>query len=491
MRLKSIALITLALLSGCASPPKREPPDVYVDIPESYTAYDAVEWEAVTNQSKWWREFEDARLDSLIDEGLRHNHNLHLASARVDAAAAEARAAGVDLYPDVSARFDASRRRQNLIGFPIPGRPSVLSIRSTSVGVSLDVAWEVDLWGRVRSAQSAALAELEASWADLAGLRLSIAAQTAKAAFAVMEAQQQLDLARRTVESFRLSAQQVRRRYQEGVRSSLDLRLALSNLYAAQSLEALRSRQLDSTKRQLEILLGRYPSGLLSAVDDLPSVKGSAPPGLPSDLLIRRPDLLAAERRFAAAEKRVSEARRAFFPRIALTGNAGTLSSQLGDLVDGDFGVWSIAAGIVQPIFQGGRLRANLARSEAVSDQALASYALSLLGAFAEVEMALYAEETLGRQESYLHDASEQSRAARRVAERQYNAGLVDYITVLETQRRELTADSELLNVRRQRLDARVNLHVAIGGGFDLNQEWRQFLEVPETFHDAAMEANR
>ena len=166
------------------------------------------------------------------------------------------------------------------------------------------------------------------------------------------------------------------------------------------------------------------------------------------------------------------------FPRISLTGSAGSLSTQLQDLVDGDFSVWSIAANLTQPIFQGGRLRANLANSHAVSDQTLARYAVSLLGAFGEVESSLFTERTLAVQEFHTANAAEQSEAARLLAERQYNAGIVGYITVLETQRRALNSQSELLTVRRQRLDARVNLHVSLGGGFDLSEEWADFLEA-------------
>lgn len=471
-----MSMIAVAVVAvGCASPPRREAPDIHVDVPDAWTVEAASPAEADT--SRWWMYFESDPLNAIVDEALADNFDLKGAVARVDAAAAIARLSGADLYPHLSAGFNASRRQQNIIGIPIPGGPDLIQSRSNSFGTSLDVAWEIDLWGRIRNGQSAALADLEASWADLAAVRLSIAAQTVKTWFAVVESRLQLELAEETVESYRLSADQVRRRYEEGVRSSLDLRLALSSLYGAEALLELRKQQFDQTKRQLEILAGRYPAGRVDVDSDLPTVAVGVPPGLPSDLLIRRPDLLAAERRYAGAERRVSQARRAFFPRISLTGSAGTLSDQLEDLVDGDFGVWSIAANLTQPIFQGGRLRANLAQSEAMSDQALAQYAVSLLTAFGEVEASLFAEQTLARQESHTADAAEQSEAARQLAERQYNAGLVDYITVLETQRRALNSQSELLTVRRQRLDARVNLHVALGGGFDLNKEWNEFLE--------------
>ncbi len=478
LALSVTAVIAATCIAGCASAPRREVPSIGVDIPASWSLADSLALKAAP-EARWWIDFRDSALDALIEEALAENYDLKAAGARVEAAEATAKLAGADGLPNASLNLSASRRRQNLIGIPIPGAGEVISTRSTSYGVSLDTSWEPDLWGRVRSAKSASLADLQATQADLAALRLSIAGQAAKAWFALVESRLQLDLAVRTVESYRLSADQVRERYEQGVRTSLDLRLAMSNLHAAEATLEARRQGHDAAKRALEILLGRYPSASLEDSTELPGVSGEVPAELPSALLIRRPDLFAAERRYAAAEKRVSEARRAFFPRLSLTGSGGTLSRDLADLVDGDFGVWSIAAGLTQPIFQGGRLRANLALSSALADQALAAYAQALLAAFSEVESALFAEGSLAAREAALKLATEQSEAARALAEDQYEAGIVDYITVLETQRRALTSRSQLIAVARQRLDARVNLHLALGGGFDLEGDWMRFLEEP------------
>lgn len=474
MKRIAVPLFIVVLTAGCASAPDREYPNIRVEAPEVWTAADVDTAEQL--DTTWWLEFKNPGLNTLVDQALLYNYTVAGAAARVDRAAALAKMAGADMYPQVSAGVNTARRQQIILGIPIPGQADAIQSRTSSFGVSLDVLWEVDLWGRIRAGQSAALADLEASWADLAGIRLSIASQTVKAWLAMIEARLQTDLAEETVVNFRMSADQVRSRYELGVRSSLDLRLALANLAGAEALLEARREQLDRAKRQLEILLGRYPGAKLAADSDLPAIDREIPSGLPSDLLIRRPDLLSAERRFAAAEKRVSEARRAFFPRITLTGSTGSLSGQLEDLVDGDFSVWSIAAGLTQPLFQGGRLVGNYRQSAAVSDMALADYALAILTAFGEVESALYAEEVLARREGHSAEAARQSELAQQLAIRQYGAGLVDYITVLETQRRALNSQSELISVRRRRLDARVNLYLALGGGFDLAQEWTQFL---------------
>jgi NodT family efflux transporter outer membrane factor (OMF) lipoprotein len=412
-------------------------------------------------------QFEDRALDSLIAEALERNHDLRAAAARVEAAEALARIAGADLYPAADLSAEALRQRQVIVGLPIPGSDEVFGVRSTRYGVSLDVGWEIDLWGGLRARRSAALADVEAADEERRAVRLSLAAQTAKAWFAVLEAREQLDLAQATEESFRSSTDFVRRRFEAGTRPSLDLRLSLSNLDAAQSEVARRSEALDAAVRQLEILLGRYPAGEIRASEDLPSVPGPIPAGLPSDLLARRPDLLAAERRLAASTTRVTEARAALFPRLALTGSAGTASDDLEDLFDSDFGVWSIAGNLLQPLFEGGRLRGGVDLAQSVEREVLETYLQDVLRAFSEVESLLSAEPRLARREEELSSSAAHARASLVLTEDRYRTGLEDSFAVLEAQRRAFLADSARLDARRGRLDARVDLHLALGGDFE------------------------
>jgi NodT family efflux transporter outer membrane factor (OMF) lipoprotein len=468
--MKGVAwLVAAVALAGCVSAPERRPVDVAFDVPPAWSGDGSGQPEPT--DTAWWESFDDPHLGRLVDLALERNHDLRAAVARLDRAAADARIAGADLEPSVGLGLDATRRRQNFIGFPIPGSgDGVPSSTFESFGVSLDTIWEADLWGRVRAGARAAVAEMQASAADLRGARQSIAAQTAKVWFSILEARQQAALAEASVESFRLSAGQVRSRYESGVRSALDLRLALSNLAGAEALLELRRRQLDLAVRQLEVLLGRYPSGALLetySAGDLPATPGPVPAGLPSELLARRPDLIAAERRLAAADQRYVAARRSLYPRLTLTAGGGTASDSMGDLLDGDFRVWSLVAGLTQPLFQGGRLRAGVERADASSREALSLFAGRVLDAFAEVESALAAERYLAERELHVADAARQLVAARRLAEQRYHRGVGIYLVVLESQTRALTAESELLAVRRQRLDNRIDLHLALGGGFE------------------------
>ncbi|MFH1276899.1 MAG: efflux transporter outer membrane subunit [Candidatus Eisenbacteria bacterium] len=462
------ASFSLILLAGCGSAPKRATPETNLTVPPVWTAGVPAEEEAV---DAWWSGFGSPVLDSLVPAALARNYDLAAALARLDAAAAEARVAGAGLWPSLDLSYAASRSRRNFIGFPsFGGDGGVARTTSNSHGVSLNSGWEIDLWGRVRAGKSAAAAEAEATLADLGGTRLSIAAQTAKAYFAAVEAQQQLRLARVTSKNYRLSADRIRSRFERGIRSSLDLRLALASLAASEALVELRRGQYDRAVRQLEILLGRYPRGDEALPEELPAAGAPVPAGLPDELLGRRPDLVAAERRVAASDARVRGAKRALLPGIRLTASGGRSSEEIKDLLDGDYTVWSIAGNLLQPLFQGGKLRANVDLAEARSRQALAAYASAVLRAFAEVESALASEEFLAAREEALRRATEQAVAARDLADERYRSGLADIVTVLESQRQALAAESEFLNVRRLRLDARVDLHLALGGGFDFDR---------------------
>jgi NodT family efflux transporter outer membrane factor (OMF) lipoprotein len=465
--MRTLALLLVAALSlACVpSPARRLPGGAGVEVPGRWSSETDTVVESI--RPDWWSEFSDPTLDEIIREALENNRDLQIAAARLDAAAAEARIAGANLKPMVDAGFNAGRSRQVFLGIPIeiPGQ-KVLGSTTTSYGVSLNVAWEADLWGKLRAGKRAALSELEASRADLAGARLSIVGQTAKTWFALTETRQQVELAEETVESYRSTAERVESRYERGIRSSLDLRLTLSNLATAEaSLELARDR-LQRAARQLEILLGRYPAGALEGAPTLPPPTSSVPEGLPATLVSRRPDLVAAEYRLAGADSRLVQARTALYPSFRLTASGGSTSKELDDLLDGDFSVWSLAGGLLQPIFQGGRLRAGVDLARSGSEQALAAYANVLLRAFGEVESTLASESILARREKALAVATEQSVAARKLAEDRYDAGLEGIVTVLDAQRRALSAESQLLLVRRSRLDNRVDLYLALGGGF-------------------------
>lgn len=229
----------------------------------------------------------------------------------------------------------------------------------------------------------------------------------------------------------------------------------------------LRERQRDAAVRSLEVILGRYPADQLDVIPDLPPPPSAVPAGLPADLLTRRPDIIAAERRLAARHQQLKASKKALLPNISLTATGGTTSDELKDLLDTRNLIWSLAGNLAQPIFQGGRIRGDIALSKARKDEAIATFAQSLLVAFQEVETTLAAESFLTSQSSSLETAVLESQAAEALAWKSYQNGLSDIITVLESQRRSFTVQSSLIALNNLRLQNRLDLYLALGGEFE------------------------
>jgi NodT family efflux transporter outer membrane factor (OMF) lipoprotein len=455
---------------ACTGVARIEPVATPVDAPTAFAAAEraTVQPGAAPLQAGWWHSLDDPLLCALIEEALAHNWDLAAAAARVEAAAASARIEGADLAPQVGAGLGSRRTKQNFIGLPIPGREdSVLSTTSTSSNLSLSVSWEADLWGRLRARRSAAVFASRAASADLEAARLSIAGQVARAYFSLVELAQQLRLAEGTLASRTRTLERVEARYERGLAPSLDVRLARTQHEVIAASVAARRQQLDATQRQLELLAGRYPAGQLESARELPDLGAPVPAGLPAELLARRPDVVAAEERVYSALASAGAARASLLPQLSLTGSTGTASGELTDLLDADLSVWSLAANLLQPLFQGGRLRAGVDLAEASRDQASAAWAQTVLRAFSEVETSLAAERLLDERLAALDRAAEQAARAAQLAEDRYLAGLADYLSVLESQRQAFDSESQLLAGRRARLQARIDLVLALGGGFE------------------------
>lgn len=464
-RLKYLsAAILMVWLFSCTPSSSRRSIEADLELPGNWAAQPLTE---SADDTLWWSVFGDDSLKQILSEAFQHNYDLQIAAANLNGAAARAKIAGAPLWPQINAGASALRRKQNFIGLPIPTPGGgVLTDTSNTFGVSLDVSWEVDLWGRIRSDRLAALATMQAGSADYQAARLSLSGQISKLWFSAIEAGRQVELALATVENFQLTHQQVERRYQSGLVSSLDMRLSMTSLANARANLSLQRARFDSTVRQLEILLGRYPAAALTVSRQLPDLQAEIPGGLPSDLLSRRPDLIAAERRLLAADASLAGAKRALLPQIRLTGSLGTSSDEVNSILNGDFSIWSVAGSILQPLFQGGRLRANIKLAGSQVDANRALYLKTILTAFAEVETALANQRFLAEREAALQVAVEQAVAARELAEAQYSRGISNFLNMLEAQRSAFQNESQLISVRRERLASRVDLHIALGGGF-------------------------
>lgn len=452
------SLAALSLLAACAStPPERALPALAFEIPRQWVAAAA----GTPATQAWWSGFADSQLGAYISEAIRANHDLKVAAARVAGAEADARVAAADLWPQLRAGADAARARQ---GVAVPAGTKA-SATTSNFGASLDLSWEIDLWGRIRSGAQGALADLDAQRAGYAAAALSLAAQTAKVWYALTEARLQLDLARATAASYAQTAQRAIDRVEAGVQAPIDRHLAEANLAAARATMQQRDETLRRVTRQFEVLLGRYPAGAVAGGAALPTL---APPAadIPAEVLRRRPDLRAAELRLAAAGLRIDAARAALLPRLSLTATAGSASSDLGDLFSGSL-LWTIAGNLVQPLFEGGRLRARVDLAQARERELYESYAQSVLQALVEVETALAVGSVLAEREAALSRAVDAARAAITVAENRYREGVESFLVVLESQRRAFDSESALLAVRGQRLENRIDLHLALGDGYE------------------------
>ena len=444
---------------GCATPPKDQSVKLEVEVPNSWTAGESSA--LPDHRSGWVSDFEDTQLSGLVDEALQHNYDLDAAAARLEIVRAAARISGAGKWPSINSSLTGTRRqRTSAGGFEIT------SSRSNTFGLSGSFSWELDLWGRVRAGHKEAIGDWQAAQEDYRAAQLSLAARTAQAWFNAVETELQVRLADKTLSSFENNLSIIQERFERGISSALDLRLTRANVASARRTLEQRHRFRDAAIRNLEVLLGRYPSRQLGLTDRLPRITHAVPAGLPSDLLKRRPDLIAAERRLAASDSGLIASKRGLFPAIRLTSGGGASTREFRDLLDTDFKVWNLGNNLGQPIFQGGRLRANIKQSRARLRQALARYNQSALTAFREVESALSAEFFLANEEAALQTAVDESIGAENLAWDQYQKGLSNIITVLESQRRSFNSQRTLLQISNERLQSRVDLYLALGGDF-------------------------
>ena len=460
-----IALASIAMLSSCSRPMQLADHAFDVPAPE---AWQGGELEESAPAAEWWTYFQDDRLDKSIRAALACNRNLKAAAARVDAAQEQVVIAGAGKLPTVDVGVNRLQQRQNFVGLPFPGlADSVLSNTFTSAGLSFNVAWEADFWNRISAEMLASRATAGRRAADVQAAALSLSGQAAKAWYAALEARDQISLAEAVLENARLTAERTQERYRFGNRSPVDVRLAEAEVARSTATVEQRKRALGVFVRQIEMLACEYPAGGYAPPTEWPDLPAQVPGGLPSDLVLRRPDLIALERALVAADARIVQARAQLRPSFSLTTGGGTSSNTLLDLVNPQLGVWNLGLNLGRPLFFGGRLKANVRATEAESREAVANYENQLWTAYLEVETVLSAEGSLLAQERLLEESLESTRRAITLAEQRYGAGMADIFSVLSLRRTALETESALIAFRRTRIDNRIDLHLALGGSFD------------------------
>ena len=402
--------------------------------------------------------FGDAGLRKQIALSQSGNPDIAAAAARLEEAGFNTRSARAGMFPGLDLNAAGGRSQFNSAG----GGNNFGSVISDRYSASLDAQWEVDVWGRVRAGVASADANRGAAEADYAAARQSIAAQTAQAYFDLVAATRLRDLAGERLTSFQSTFDLVNRRFESGTADLGVLELARTDVENAKGAISGRKDGRDQAARRLATLTGRYPDATLAA-SQWPSLQRSVAAGIPSTLLEVRPDICAAYLRILAADANVKVAHADLFPRFSLTSSGGRQSAALRDLAKSDFTVWSVAANLGAPIIDGGSRRAELGAANARAKQALAAYRSTVLNAFREVENALGSELHLREQEEATARALDAARSAQDRALRNYEAGLVEILTVLEAKRRRFDAEENLIRLKNQRFQNRVALALALG----------------------------
>ncbi|MBD3166869.1 efflux transporter outer membrane subunit [bacterium] len=472
-------LLTVALFAtGCAGWRGVREPDVEPP-PEQF-----IQAEQTANYSDepWWPAFGDTTLNRLMDEAFSSNLTLQQQAARLQQTRHALAMARASWFPSLN--VSGSFTEYDFVGDPLgetgggqggqggqsgggEAQPSQFGLFIFPWEGSLSASYEVDLWGKLNAGRQAAWADLIASEEDLRALTLTMSAQVARSYYRVVELKQQLELVQRTIDSYNDYKQLVTERYNRGVSSSADLYQAETNLTAALSQREQLKGLYAQAQHALSVLLGRYPqTDMLGDAIELPAEVEQTPVGLPSELIRRRPDVRASYARMIAADRRAAEAVANMYPKISLTGTVSARSDDVEGLFDPDRMIWMFISNLSAPLFQGGRLRANKNMNEAAWDAAMIGYRQTMLSAYRDVEDALVTGRT---QVNYVAALKRQAEAAAgnlRIATDRYMQGITNYLPVVLAQTSYFNVQRSLITARRGLVDARIQLAVALGGGW-------------------------
>ena len=450
-------LLSLLLAACTVGPDYRRPA---VDLPEGY----AVEQSPVPAAERWWTLFQDPVLDRLVDEALAGNADLLAAAERVEQARAIAGLARADQFPNAGIDAGASRNRASEQGaFPLPPE----AIETSTYRAALRASWELDFWGRYRRATEAARAELAASEFGRLAVRASLVAEVSRGYFALRALDRRLETAESTREGRGRALELQKLRLDAGAVSEIEYRQIESDLRGAEALVPIIRQNREQQRSALAVLLGRTPREIFGADiargDPATPAAIEVPAGLPSDLLLRRPDVRAAEERLRAANARIGVARAAYFPSITLTGAYGGESQTLGDLFSPAARTWSVAGGLLQPLLTAGRIQSGVDLADAQAREAALAYRKAIANAFREVRDAIQAQGNA--RETFAAQQRREQALARtfELARLRYDNGAIGLFEVLETERQLFAARLDAIDAERARRAAIVDLYLALG----------------------------
>ncbi len=457
--------------------PEMSTPEAEQDLPDRFEAAPgdttlpaAAADTAAYDATRWWAAYEDPALTALVDTALAANLNLEEAQGRVEELAAQFRIARAPLFPSVTANGQGNYQNQPAntgIGGAIGGGQGPDRFEFTDYQATLGLSYELDFWGRVRSQRTAALSQYFATAADLQTARLSVISQTISTYAQIASLRRQVRLGERTVGLLEERVAVTEDRYARGLVPSFQLYTVRQSLQAAQADQPDLERRLYEAQSRFATLLGRFAGEQRALLPDsmtVPLAPEPVPAGLPADLLMQRPDVRGAALRLEAARQEIGVARAEMLPSLSLTGQGGTQSSELADLVDPGQVFASFAGQLTAPLFQGGQLRATLNAAEARYKQQAARYEQTVLTAFQEVKASLVAYEKQRQRYREVERQVDTARDAFQAQRDRYERGVGDVLSLIDAERTLLQARTRLAGVRRAVTNARLALHRALGG---------------------------
>ena len=471
MSLRRAGLVALAALvvGGCMVGPEYTKPSV----PMTPAYKEADGWKTATPsdhlpRGQWWTIFGDPDLDGLEVEIATANQNLKIAEARLREARALVRFNRAALFPTISAGAGASSIRDSA-NRPFLS-PSVSTGSSGDLLLSLDMSYEIDLWGRVRRTVAAARREAEATAADLETARLSLQAELAMDYFELRAADAQKQLLDETVDAFRAALRLTTNRFEGGAAPRSDVAQAQTQLDTTQAQATHVTVQRAQLEHAIATLIGRPPATFSLPPRPLSSSPPDIPPGLPSQLLERRPDIAAAERRVAEANEQIGIAKAAYYPTVMLNASVGFEGSSFGNVLNAGSLLWAVGASITQTIFDGGRRRATSDAARAAYDATVAGYRQTTLTAFQQVEDNLAALRVLEQEGQQQRRAVVSAQQSLQLFTNRYRGGVDNYLQVITAQTVTLTNQRTDIDILRRRMDASVLLVKALGGGWEVDR---------------------
>ena len=476
----SYIIMPCILFFGCANNQSITVKDIDIEIPDKWQTT-IPSYEPLTGD--WWSLFNDSKLEIFVKEIMQNSPDIKTILNNRKMAYQNAKINGSGVFPTLNASINSAKSQQNLSGFGFgkffsninggqdssatESNDEVITFDSESFGLSLNFQWEIDVWGRALNGRRAAFKDYESIDYELSYLAFSTIIRSAQTYFQAVEASEQLQIAEESYASLEKIRDLVQDRFKRGLKSSLDFRLAETSVSTAKIAIEDRKNQLHSFNRGLEIISGKYPIGLLVSNHALPDTIPHISAGIPADIITRRPDIKALILRVEASGLNLSQAKRNLLPGIMLNGSVGTSATKLRDILNKENKVWSLGAGMTSPLFNGGRLRSAVKIQESVVENSKQELIQGLLLAFSEIETILYLEESIKVKIEAISNAVNQSESAYLLSSERYDRGVTTLESVLNSQRQYNDIRSRYLTLKRQRIENRLSLLLAIGGSYE------------------------